>query len=99
MNWRHSFIACPFARPTHQRVSFFRFSWKANIQRSCCFKGGGRIGGHRVRCSVLLDQIVDHQRATKLGKPSLREFAEIDSGESQPLDQRRDIGIGRGIVA
>ena len=60
---------------------------------------GGRIGGRRFCCSIVLEEIVDHQRATELGKPPLREFAEINCGKSQTLDQCRDIGFGRGIVA
>jgi hypothetical protein len=58
-----------------------------------------RIGGRRLRQSAVLNEIVDHQRAAKLGKPPVREFAEIKSGESKLLGQRRDFGVGRGIVA
>ena len=58
-----------------------------------------RTGGRRLRRSPVLDEIVDHQRAAKLGKPPVCEFAEIKSGESKLLGQRRDFGIGRGIVA
>jgi hypothetical protein len=33
----------------------------------------------------VLDEIVDHQGAAKLGKPPVCEFAEINSGESKLL--------------
>jgi len=50
------------------------------------------------RCSGLLDEVVDHQRATKLGRSSLGELAQINRCKLQPLYQSRDVGTGCGII-